>query len=110
MTTAEKEDLLWLILFVTVAGLVLIITVMLMMAAWRRHLGRAKSSTQENPNDEMPDAWKTSGDRLVAQISSFSTPQADDDSNDDSNNDEDDDNNDTPDGFDDLDDPGEAAI
>jgi len=105
MTTAEKEDLLWLILFVTVAGLVLIITVMLMMAAWRRHLGRAKSSTQENPNDEMPDAWKTSGDRLVAQISSFSTPQADDDPN----YDEDDDD-DTPDGFDDLDDPGEAAI
>ena len=64
MPLESRKELLWLILFVLLIGLVLIVTVMLLMRTWRRQLLRERS--RRAGDGDAPDIWKTGGERLLA--------------------------------------------
>ncbi len=75
LTDEQKQHLIWLILFVFVAGATLIVVVVLMMRVWRRSLARL-SAQRRQLAASIPDIWKAGGDRLIARMSPF--PKADD--------------------------------
>ncbi len=75
LTAEQKQQLVWLILFVLAAGLSLIVIVILMMRVWRRNLARLAAERRDLAAT-IPDIWKAGGDRLIAKMSPF--PKADD--------------------------------
>lgn len=72
MPPEKREELVWLILFVVAIGVVLLVTTMLLMRAWRRHITRVRGKEPKTP--DMPDIWHTSGQRLSAKMSPFPRP------------------------------------
>lgn len=70
LSTEQKRELLWLILFVIAAGIALIVTVVLLMRSNRRQLMGLEPRQPKKPA-VIPDIWKAGGDRLVARMSPF---------------------------------------
>lgn len=79
MPPEQKRELFTLILMVGLIGLVLIITTILLMSVWRRHLRRQKENLERENSAESPDIWQASGQRLLAGTGGKTQPAHDDD-------------------------------
>lgn len=70
MPPDTKRELLSIIIMISAIGLVLIVTTILLMSAWRRHLARNKAKAdrgRDHTHDE-PDIWKAGGQRLLNEL------------------------------------------
>ena len=87
MPPDAKRELYWMILLIALVGVVLIVTIILLMSAWRRHLERQKPRVAAEPSgsDAETDIWQAGGQRLVAEMSG--SPKSDESDFDDGNDD-----------------------
>lgn len=88
MPPEQKRELFTLILMVGLIGLVLIITTILLMSVWRRHLRRQKAELERESSAESPDIWQASGQRLLAGTGGESRSVHDDDNEDEDDRDD----------------------
>ena len=56
------------VIMIAAIGLVLIVTIILLMGAWRRHLNRSKPNLKRERPQEEPDIWQAGGQRLLAEM------------------------------------------
>lgn len=80
MPPDAKRELLSIIIMISAIGLVLIVTTILLMSAWRRHLARNKAkadSGRDHARDE-PDIWKAGGQRLLNELTDSGAMDLDD--------------------------------
>lgn len=82
MSPEQKRELFTLILMVGLIGLVLIITTILLMSVWRRHLRRQKANLERQDSAESPDIWQASGQRLLSEVGGESRSAHEDESDD----------------------------
>jgi len=72
MPSDIRHDIVWIVLFIIMVGMVGLVMVAFLMAAWRRYNQRLSHTSKHS--EPMPDIWQASRDRLVAKMSPYPRP------------------------------------
>ncbi len=74
LTTEQQSVALAALVLIVVIGIVGVLMVSWLVRAWRRHIVRMRNPQPADGGEPLPDIWKESGDRLVAQMSPYPRP------------------------------------
>jgi hypothetical protein len=72
MPSDPQHDLFWIVMFTVSIGMVGLIIVAFLMAAWRRYNQRLSNTPPRG--DSMPDIWQAGRDRLISKMSPYPRP------------------------------------